>query len=109
MPPKPSSKPRKPAPVTPAKRPRSKGLAKRVLPATDRQTEWLEAVVLLTERLGRAPDNRDVAKHMGVTRWGARRQLMALEAKGLLSDVPKVVSSGQWALTDAARKVRAGG
>ena len=107
--PKPSSKPRKATSVAPDKRPRSKGVTKRVLPATDRQTEWLEAVVLLTDKLGRAPDNRDVAEHMGVTRWGARRQLMALEAKGLVSDVPKTVSSGQWALTDAARRVRAGG
>ena len=72
-------------------RPRAKSPVKRALPATDRQTEWLEAVILLTERLGRAPDNRDVAEHMGVTRWGARRQLMALEAKGLVSDVPKQV------------------
>ncbi len=50
-------------------------------------------------RIGRPPRPAEVAERTGVTRLGARRQLQALEKKGLLQDVPKLVSSGQWALT----------
>lgn len=94
--------------MSPAKPARAVSPVKRLRPATDRQGEFLEAVVALTESLGHAPSNSDVARHMGVSRWGARRQLMALEQKGLLKDIPKVVSSDQWEITDTARKVRAG-
>lgn len=67
--------------------------------ATVRQLDFLDAVYALTKQLGRAPSAQEVADHVGVTRWGARRQLLALEAKGYLQDIPKTVSSGQWGLT----------
>ena len=66
--------------------------------ATDRQQEFLDAVQALTGELGRAPNAAEVGKRLGITRRGARLQLQALAAKGLVVDVPKVVSSGQWAL-----------
>ncbi len=68
-------------------------------PATARQSEFLAAVVALTRELGRAPNATEVAARLGIGQTGARRQLMALEAKGLLTDLPKLVSSGQWAIT----------
>jgi predicted ArsR family transcriptional regulator len=72
-------------------------------PATPRQRAFLEAVLALTEELGRPPSASEVADRLGITRVGARPQLRALAAKGLLSDVPVTVSSGKWALTEAAR------
>jgi predicted ArsR family transcriptional regulator len=60
----------------------------------------------LTDQLGRAPSAAEIGDHLGITRLGARSQLQALEAKGLLKDIPKTVSSGQWALTEAGIKAR---
>lgn len=105
---KPASRPSRKPSVDTAKRARPRGVAQRQKPATDRQEEFLEAVALLTERLGHAPSNNEVGEHMGVSRWWARKALMALASKGLVADVPKTVSSGQWALTETARKARAG-
>lgn len=70
-------------------------------PATARQSEFLACVRDMTRELGQAPSAERVGERMGISRLGARRQLQALEAKGLLRDIPKVVSSGQWALTEA--------
>jgi DNA-binding transcriptional ArsR family regulator len=69
-------------------------------PATARQSDFLRAVGELTVELGEPPSAAAVAERLGVTRTGARRQLMALEAKGLVCDVPRRVSSGKWALTE---------
>lgn len=83
-----------------AKRPRAKSpfRAAPVRPATDRQNDYLAAVAQLTRELERAPNGAEVARHLGVSRQSATQQLQALEAKGLLVDVPRVVSSGKWAL-----------
>jgi predicted ArsR family transcriptional regulator len=67
-------------------------------PATDRQEQFLAAIAELTEALGQAPSANAIAERLGVTPKGARQQLQALAAKGLAEDVPKVVSSGQWAI-----------
>lgn len=75
-------------------------------PATDRQSAFLGAVGELTVRLGRAPSATEVAAHLGISRIGARKQLQNLASKGLLVDVPKVVSSGQWALTELGAALR---
>lgn len=96
MPPTPSKRKR---PISPYRVPRK---------ATARQQEFLDAVAELTAELGRAPNAGQVAARIGVTRLGARRQLKALEEKGLLHDIPKTMSSGQWALTAKGSEVRRG-
>lgn len=68
--------------------------------ATDRQSEFLDAIRVLTAELGRAPNATEVGKRLGIGRDGARKQLMALAAKGIVADVPKMVSSGQWAIVE---------
>lgn len=75
-------------------------------PATARQSAFLGAVGELTVRLARAPSATEVAAHLAISRQCAQRQLRALEAKGLLCDVPKLVSSGQWALTELGAALR---
>ena len=77
-------------------------------PPTARQRAFLGAVATLTRELGRAPSATEIGDRLGISRLGARRQLQDLEAKGLLLDVPRVVSSGQWALTPAGEKARQG-
>jgi DNA-binding MarR family transcriptional regulator len=66
--------------------------------ATDRQGAFLGAIAELTEELQRAPNATEVAERLGISQPGARKQLRSLEAKGLIQDVPKLVSSGQWAV-----------
>lgn len=68
------------------------------LPPTARQDEFLAAIGALTAELGRGPSTVEVAARMGISRMGAFRQLQALERKGVIGDVPKVVRSGRWAL-----------
>lgn len=90
----------------PVKRKRAPRAASPFLPTsprgpTARQRGWLQALAELTADLGRAPSAAELGAHTGVSRLGARRALRALAAKGLTQDVPKVVSSGQWAVTDA--------
>ena len=46
-----------------------------------------------------------VAARLGMTRQHVSRQLAALERKGFLADVPKVVRSGHWALTPAGKRL----
>ena len=75
-------------------------------PATPRQRDFLATVHALTGELGRAPSAAEIGARLGITRLGARRQLQNLASKGLLRDVPKVVSSGQWALTPAGEAAR---
>lgn len=76
--------------------------------ATARQIDFLAAVAALTRELERAPNAVEVGARLGISRQGALQQLAAIEAKGLLVDVPKVVSSGQWALTpDGSAKLLA--
>lgn len=70
------------------------------LPPTSRQDEFLAAIGALTAELGRGPSTVEIAARMGITRDGCRSQLRALEKKGLIGDVPKVVRSGEWALTE---------
>ncbi len=105
-PPKPPASLRK-TPLVPSKR--AQNPYKPPKP-TARQQQFLDAIATLTEALGRPPSAIQVAAHIGVTRSGATRQLQALEHKGFTCDVPKTVSSGQWALTAAgshARRARA--
>jgi hypothetical protein len=67
---------------------------------TARQRAFLRDVARLTAELGGPPSAAVVGQHTGLTRHGARVMLMSLEAHGLIADVPRVVRSGQWALTE---------
>jgi hypothetical protein len=67
-------------------------------PATDRQGDVRAAVATLTARDGSAPSAGDVAALLGISRQGALKQLKALEAKGLVRDKPRRVTSGKWEL-----------
>ena len=71
---------------------------------TERQWACVRAVAELERELGRPPSAHEVGVYMGITRLGARRQLLACAGKGLAYDVPKVVSSGCWKLTEAGRQ-----
>jgi predicted ArsR family transcriptional regulator len=84
-------------------RARSPFVAAPARPATDRQSEFLAAVAALTLANGEPPSASAVAAWLGISRIGARQQLKALEAKGLLVDVPRVVSSGKWALAPGVK------
>lgn len=84
-----------------ARRAKSPFVAQAPRSPTRRQKEFLRAVADLTANLGRAPSAGELGEHMGISRLGARGQLLRLAERGLLRDVPVVVSSGQWALTDA--------
>lgn len=75
----------------------------RVRQPTTRQRDIVRAVLELGAELGHAPSASDVARKLGITRTGARWQLQRLERDGLLGDVPKVVSSGTWEVTEAGR------
>jgi response regulator of citrate/malate metabolism len=75
-------------------------------PATGRQEAFLEAIERLTAREGRAPSAVEIAERLGISRQCATRQLVVLERKGLLRDVPRMVRSGQWALTHAGLALR---
>lgn len=68
-------------------------------PPTERQEAFRETIRALTAELGRGPSTVEIAARLGITHSGARQQLHALEARGLIADVPKVVRSGRWALT----------
>lgn len=76
----------------------------RVRRTTEHQIDLLRVVEALRLELGRFPTASDVARKLGISRYGASKQLHRLEERGLLADVPVVVSSGQWGLTDAARR-----
>jgi DNA-directed RNA polymerase subunit N (RpoN/RPB10) len=67
---------------------------------TPHQRAFLRTVANLTAELGGPPSAGVVGEHVGLTRHGARRMLVSLEEHGLIADVPKVVRSGQWALTE---------
>lgn len=67
-------------------------------PPTERQDEFLALVGTLTAQLGRGPSTGEIAAAMGITHSGARRQLHALEKRGLIGDVPRTVRSGTWTL-----------
>lgn len=88
-----------------SKRPRAKSPYREApaRPATDRQSEFLAVVARLTAETGEPPSASAIAAAMGISRLGARQQLKALEAKGLLVDVPRVVSSGKWALAPGVK------
>jgi predicted ArsR family transcriptional regulator len=66
--------------------------------------DFIRAVAALSLELGHDPSAIEIARKLGITRQGAAEQLRAIEAKGLLADVPVTVSSGKWRLTDAARR-----
>ena len=78
------------------RRRRGKG---RPRPPTARQKEILAELAALTRQIGRAPNAKELGAHLGITRHGARLILKRLEAAGHVQDVPKTISSGQWALT----------
>lgn len=46
-----------------------------------------------------------VAERLGISRQQAARQLSLLERKGFVADIPKVVRSGNWALTKAGERL----
>lgn len=52
--------------------------------ATERQALFLEALRCLHAALHRGPSAAEVGEYMLITRHGARKQLLALEAKGLV-------------------------
>ena len=67
-------------------------------PLSARQRAYLDAVRELTAPGREAPGAADVARHLGITRKGARPQLRALVRKGYLTQVPVVIIAG-FALT----------
>ena len=67
---------------------------------TARQRDFLRAVRELTTELERPPNATEIGARLGIRQVSAREQLRRLEAGGYLRDVPKTVSSGQWALTE---------
>jgi DNA-binding GntR family transcriptional regulator len=71
---------------------------------TERQRQFLGEIIKLAGELGRAPTATDVAERLDIGRTGARKVLMRLEELGLVSDVPKVVSSGTWKVTPLGRR-----
>lgn len=75
---------------------------RRERPATDRQDEVLAVVRALIAE-GERASAYTVAERLGCARQVAHRHLLALERKGLLADVPRVVRGGHWAPTPAAR------
>lgn len=83
-------------------RSRNPALAARAREATDRQGEVLDAVRALIAQ-GERASAYAVAARLGIARQVAHRHLLALERKGLLADVPRVVRGGHWAPTPAAR------
>jgi len=46
-----------------------------------------------------------VSERLGISRQQAARQLSLLERKGFVADIPKVVRSGNWALTKAGERL----
>lgn len=68
------------------------------------QADVLAAVRALTAA-GEAASAIAVAARLGMTRQHVSRQLAALERKGFLRDVPKVVRSGHWTLTPAGERL----
>ena len=87
--------------------PRAKGgdLTPRKPPApSPRQADVIDAVRALTEE-GLQASAIAIAERLGISRQLATRQLAALERKGFLADVPKVVRSGNWALTPAGKRL----
>lgn len=69
-----------------------------------RQEDVLEAVRELTAA-GVAASAVAIGDRLGIPRQVASRHLVALERKGYLADVPKVVRSGHWALTPAGKRL----
>lgn len=69
-----------------------------------RQHDVIDAVRALTAE-GAAASASAIAARLGISRQLASRQLAALERKGFLADVPKVVRSGNWALTPAGKRL----
>lgn len=61
-----------------------------------RQADVVAAVRELTAA-GEPASASAIARRLGISRQLASRQLGALERKGILADVPKVVRSGTWA------------
>lgn len=64
----------------------------------------LEAMEILTGRLGRAPTPSEVGKQLGITRTPAREMMVALHAEGLCNQ-PRVIHEGDWSLTRAGKKI----
>lgn len=78
----------------------------RRLPAapSPRQADVIEAVRALSEA-GLQVSAVAVGERLGIPRQVATRHLEALERKGLIADVPRIVRSGHWALTPAGRRL----
>lgn len=74
--------------------------------ASEYDRDLIRAVETLTARLGEAPTATQVGAELGITRLGARKRLLRAQRLGWLEDVPKVISSGQWAVTKAGERAR---
>jgi hypothetical protein len=72
---------------------------------TTHQRQFLAELAVLAKKLGKPPSAAEMGAHTGLSRLGARRVLMALEEHGLCADVPRVLRSGQWALTEQGAAV----
>lgn len=70
---------------------------------TDRQDAALEAVIILTDRLGRAPSAAEVGKQIGVTKAAARRLMLENTQNGLMT-APTMVVQGEWKATAAGKR-----
>lgn len=69
---------------------------------TDRQREVL-AVVLALRDEGKDVSAVAIGERMDIGRMAAANHLRSLERQGLMRDIPKVVSSGKWELTEQGR------
>jgi len=71
-------------------------------PLTPGQRRALEAVALLTERLGRSPSEREVGNQLGIGKAGARYQLLECHRRGYMS-APRQTVVGGWAVNRAGQ------
>lgn len=79
-------------------------MAKPSIDLTEKQRAALEAIQLLTARLGRVPSPPEVGAQLGVKRTAARSLMLHLHRHGLIRQ-PVVTYAGDWGLTAAGKKV----
>ena len=76
-------------------------MSRRTRPLPAEPSPGQEAVIEAVRALGSEGAQvsaQAVADRLGITRQAATRQLVLLERKGFVRDVPRLVRSGNWAL-----------
>jgi predicted transcriptional regulator len=72
-------------------------------PLSPKEIETYDALVALTEKLGRPPTLVEIGKVLGLAKTGVQRHVISLRRKGAIVG-PKVV--GNWAVTPLGKKLR---